>query len=525
MAKVIIVNVPGPQGQTGPQGPQGPAGSPGDFDPSALTTTSSFNSFTSSYKADSSSFDFRINNIVVGPVDLSGYTTTSSFHTFTSSYKQDSASFASSLSNVTFDTSSLVNTSSFYSFTSSYKLDSASFVVGINNLTNLTSSYVTNSQTSSFIKSNQTGSFVTTSSFNDFTSSYKIDSSSFNNRISSLVAATSSYTLNSLTGSFLTTSSFYSFTASYNTGSFSGSLFGTSSWAYSASRALTASYADNVVLPAGGTGHIQLSDGASGFQSSTNFVYDVNRNSLYQGDSNNALANYTHAEGYSTTAGIRGDYGTITNGNVTMSGSYVPTLSYVLVVSGGALYKKNIDLNISFTVNPTEFVLVDTSFSTEPNVYIGIGSGDYEIGSYSHTEGYGTIAVGSASHAAGLNTIALGNYQSVVGQYNRRDNATDLFIVGGGSSDVNRKDVFTVSTSSIMMSGSVIVNGSLNVSLGLTGSLFGTSSWAQSSSQALTASYISPTFISASAAASGFGSGGGGGVSPSLAIAYAIALG
>ena len=69
-----------------------------------------------------------------------------------------------------------------------------------------------------------------------------------------------------------------------------------------------------------------------------------------------------------------------------------------------------------------------------------------------------------------------------------------------------------------IISGSVTITDSLTVLNGITGSLYGTSSYA------ITASYISPTFISASAAASGFGSGGGG-ISPSLAIAYAIALG
>jgi hypothetical protein len=47
--------------------------------------------------------------------------------------------------------------------------------------------------------------------------------------------------------------------------------------------------------------------------------------------------------------------------------------------------------------------------------------------------------------------------------------------------------------------GSSNITGSLSVSQGITGSLFGTASFAT------TASYISPTFISASAAASGFG--------------------
>lgn len=58
----------------------------------------------------------------------------------------------------------------------------------------------------------------------------------------------------------------------------------------------------------------------------------------------------------------------------------------------------------------------------------------------------------------------------------------------------------TISGSSVL-SGSVIITGSLNVSSGITGSLFGTSSWAQSSSQALTASFA-PNYVLNSATSS-----------------------
>ena len=55
--------------------------------------------------------------------------------------------------------------------------------------------------------------------------------------------------------------------------------------------------------------------------------------------------------------------------------------------------------------------------------------------------------------------------------------------------------------------GSLLVFGDVEAT-SFTGSLFGTSSWAINAINADTASYISPTFISASAAASGFGAGG-----------------
>ena len=133
-----------------------------------------------------------------------------------------------------------------------------------------TSSWARNAQTASYYQETDplftsvSGSYTTTSSFTQFTSSIQ-------QQVNSLTAATSSYVLASQTssmavlsssfaatasyyaetdpvftavsGTFTTTSSFNAFTASYNTASFSGSftgnLIGTASWAQNA---LTASY-------------------------------------------------------------------------------------------------------------------------------------------------------------------------------------------------------------------------------------------------------------------------------------------
>lgn len=61
----------------------------------------------------------------------------------------------------------------------------------------------------------------------------------------------------------------------------------------------------------------------------------------------------------------------------------------------------------------------------------------------SHSEGYGTHAKGQASHAGGTGTIASANSQMAIGKYNRED-ANALFIVGNGTGDTNRKNIFTV---------------------------------------------------------------------------------
>lgn len=65
-------------------------------------------------------------------------------------------------------------------------------------------------------------------------------------------------------------------------------------------------------------------------------------------------------------------------------------------------------------------------------------------GPYSHAEGSGSITIGTGSHAEGQATIASGSYQHTTGKYNQQGNTTSVFVVGIGSSNVNRKDGFTV---------------------------------------------------------------------------------
>lgn len=73
-------------------------------------------------------------------------------------------------------------------------------------------------------------------------------------------------------------------------------------------------------------------------------------------------------------------------------------------------------------------------------------------GTQSHAEGAHTVASGWASHASGYGTIAKNRAQTAIGAYNEpdpRDSSSDyngkyVFIVGGGSSDNNRKNIHTL---------------------------------------------------------------------------------
>ncbi len=168
----------------------------------------------------SSSAQITAYGFISQSTDITPFLSSSTFNTFTSSYKTDSSSFDSRITAATNeqDLSGLVTTSSFNSYTASN--DSR-----VNSLINVTSSYITSAQTSSFITESETGSFVTDVSmflsksiFDTYTSSLSgaISSSA---QITSLGFATTSSVLNIDTSSLVTTSSFNSYTASISTAS------------------------------------------------------------------------------------------------------------------------------------------------------------------------------------------------------------------------------------------------------------------------------------------------------------------
>lgn len=73
------------------------------------------------------------------------------------------------------------------------------------------------------------------------------------------------------------------------------------------------------------------------------------------------------------------------------------------------------------------------------------GNTTQALGSSDHAQGAGTIARGGASHAEGKETIAAGRYSHVQGKWNVEDSEDKYaHIVGGGSSDTDRKNIHTV---------------------------------------------------------------------------------
>jgi hypothetical protein len=293
---------------------------------------------------------------------------------------------------------------------------------------------------------------------------------------------------------------------------FTGSLFGTASWAnntttasyvlnaISASFASTASSADNFTVRGTLTAQTIV---VQTITSSVDFVTGSTRfgslsSNTHQFTGSVSITGSLNVTGPTTINNLTGSlFGTASWAN------NATTASYVLQAVSASFATSASQASTASFVNPlNQQVIITGSLiqGLEGNIATGEYShaegsitkatGDYSHaegdntqakGNYSHAEGQETIASGSYSHAEGLQTIALANHQHVQGQYNSVSSVPSAFIVGNGTDDSNRNNLIYAAENEVQISGSLKVSGSI------TGSLFGTASWANN---ATTASYI-----------------------------------
>jgi hypothetical protein len=475
------------------------------------------------------------------------------------------AATASFVGNININTGSLVTTSSFNSYTASIN----SFTSSINTFT---ASYSTGSFTGSF-----TGSLLGTSSW--AVSASQALSSSFYRETDPIFTAVS--------GTFVTTSSFNAFTSSYNTGSFSGSftgnLQGTASWAINALTASSVGTLNQNVFIVGnqtitgsltitnnlsvlGTTSIQyisestlnigtnlitvntntpsvrfgglaVIDSGSSPLTSASFLYDAVQDEfifVHKGDGTNitsshfvlgpetynSLGNETYLTANRIPKGKGNEH--LNDSNISDNGTLVninsnTNITGSLTISGSLLIPSNIDsinrtllsangqksidwearvLSDNGTVAAIDWrnrTLVDTTEATsidwESRILLDSeGTTILEWGVPSTATFYGTASYANSAQSANLVLVDRESFNGP--QYLTYTNQIDP------------SGVYTAlyNNANIYITGSSIIAPSVVSSF--TGSLLGTASLAT------TASYINPTFISASAAASGFGSGG-----------------
>ena len=146
-----------------------------------------------------------------------------------------------------------------------------------------------------------------------------------------------------------------------------------------------------------------------------------------------------------------GAYSCALNGECAATGQYALAQGYRTTASGTGAHAEGYQTTASGSYSHAE------------------GSGTTSSGRDSHAEGYYTTAINSSAHAEGFGTIASGMYshasgyytkasygsQFVVGSYNA-ENSSSLFIVGNGTSDSARRNMFCVYTN-----GNAVLAGTL----------------------------------------------------------------
>ena len=187
-------------------------------------------------------------------------------------------------------------------------------------------------------------------------------------------------------------------------------------------------------------------------------IYVKNNNNPYsthaEGYLTVASGNYgSHAEGIHTTAS--GNYGSHAEGEyATASGSVSHAEGYYTMASGDSSHAEGDNTTASGENSHAE------GFKSTASGYA------------SHAEGEYTKASGKYAHAEGYHTTARINSQHVQGKYNVEDtNGTYAHIVGGGTSNTNRKNIHTLD-----WNGNAVYSGDVNATDadGNTVSLLGT---------------------------------------------------
>ena len=361
-------------------------------------------------------------------------------------------------------------TSSFNQFTSSYYLDSSSFDTRI--LANSSSIGVLSS---SFLATSSSLSSRTTI-LENASSSFAIDSGSNSIRLTNLESTASVLTQASASFSSsisILSSSFESFTNTYNTGSFTGSFDGRAR--------LTGSFTGSFSGQVNGSfsGSISNIDGATNYIAKYDSPNTIDSSVIYQSGSFIAI-NETN----------------FTAGN--------PEALYVFqtdpisfnVITGKGNSNNYLQLNIQNTnqgISASSDIVATANNGTEDSNYISMGI---------NSENFATNFIGEANDAyvySIANNLHIGNAAT---------NGSHLgFFVGGDDVQANNKLQLNADKNH-SMSGSLDITGSLTVVEGITGSLFGTSSWAVSASHApsaLSSSYaISASYAETASSANNF---------------------
>ena len=170
-----------------------------------------------------------------------------------------------------------------------------------------------------------------------------------------------------------------------------------------------------------------------------------------EGTNSSATGENSHAEGYGSKAAGKRSHAEGTNSSATGDNAHAEGSGST--ASGIAAHAQN----SNNTASGNHASASGLGCNAIGNVTDAGGSGTKAIGEYSFTRGYQTEASGAISaafgrgakakgycaFAEGRDTVAAGQHQHVQGKWNVPD-AGKAHIVGGGSSDTDRKNIYTL---------------------------------------------------------------------------------
>ena len=218
-------------------------------------------------------------------------------------------------------------------------------------------------------------------------------------------------------------------------------------------------YADSVQLSSSSYSFSQkdvtINNLTANSQTSIEITYTTTESTVYltfgERDSSGNIGNYSVAEGYGTTAS---GYCSHAEGNMTTasgldshaegymtkaSGSYSHAEGWKTIASGRYSHAEGNKTTASGLYSHAEGEWTE---ATDSNSHAE-GYNTTASGYCSHAEGAHTTASGSHSHAGGHMTVADGMFMTAIGEYNTI-NSGKAFVIGNGTSDKDRRDIFTV---------------------------------------------------------------------------------
>ena len=184
-----------------------------------------------------------------------------------------------------------------------------------------------------------------------------------------------------------------------------------------------------------------------------------------EGSETRTTGQYSHAEGYRTTGS--GNYSHAEGNSTEASGLYSHAEGEDTVATNQAAHSEGANTTASGVAAHAEgyFTIAQAGYSHAEgsrtwafgNTSHAEGYNTTSSGWYSHAEGGSTHASGAYSHAEGEGTITSGSFQHASGKWNKHGDSTSLTIIGDGTSDAARSDIFKTKVGAVEISGSLSI--------------------------------------------------------------------